>query len=701
MELAVNHCCSSDPTPSVFPVFESEWSRRKFFGGLAAVSGTVLWASVTDKAGMATAQPQGNVPSAPGLQVGRAMADITGEPWGAGFNGYAVLDQTAVGIQRRQYARVFIFADEKNPKQRVIHVTADIGLMFQSIHLEVLRRLRKRYGSLYGEHNVLITATHTHVAPGGTSQHLMVDLTTAGFRPVTFEATVKGIVDAIVRAHEDLSPADVTISESTVEDAGRNRSRPAWNENPEEDKRVNPSGVDTRSVTVHVAKNGRPVGLINWYSIHPTSFSSEYRHIASDNKGYAAWATEEAVGVDHRYPEKADFVAAFSNATPGDITPNHGLVPKSGPGKDERESAKILGDRMMEGVAKGGFGSSMGSGGVDVRFRWVDCTTLKVDGKWTPDGKPGKLGPAILGAAFAASSQEDGGGEPALGLNEGERGGTPWVKALNKVTIPPNVADIHGNKELLLPLGYLPGMIQQTHPFYIHRIGGLVLVALGFEPTITSGLRLRRTVADALGVDMAAVLVQGYTNSYGHYLTTPEEYQTQNYEGGATIFGKNQLPAFQQVFHDMAMAMKEGKPVESGQPAGDLTGLIPKSATGNPWLDTPPAGKKFGAVLSKPASVKAGATVSIEFVGANPNNNLRHGEGYLTIEDSSGKVIANDSSETTLLTFANQFSTTTTTVEWNTTGVAPGEYTVRYRGDARAFLGRLTPFEGSAKVKIS
>ena len=121
------------------------------------------------------------------------MADITGEPWGAGFNGYAVLDQTAVGIQRRQYARAFIFADDAQPNNRVVHVTADIGLMFQSIHLEVLRRLRQRFGSLYGEHNVLIAATHTHVAPGGTSQHLMVDLTTSGFRPKTFEATVKGL----------------------------------------------------------------------------------------------------------------------------------------------------------------------------------------------------------------------------------------------------------------------------------------------------------------------------------------------------------------------------------------------------------------------------------------------------------------------------------------------------------------------------
>lgn len=121
---------------------------------------------------------------------------------------------------------------------------------------------------------------------------------------------------------------------------------------------------------------------------------------------------------------------------------------------------------------------------------------------------------------------------------------------------------------MLLPVGYIPGLIQQTHTFSINRIGGLTLVALGFEPTVTSGLRLRRTVAEALGVPANTVVVQGYTNGYGHYITTPEEYEGQDYEGGATVFGRNQLPAFQQVFHDMAVAMKEGRSVEVGKPAG-------------------------------------------------------------------------------------------------------------------------------------
>ena len=56
---------------------------------------------------------------------------MTGEPLGAGMNGYAVMDQTTSGLRLRQMARAFIFGDDND--NRVVHVTADMGLMFQSI----------------------------------------------------------------------------------------------------------------------------------------------------------------------------------------------------------------------------------------------------------------------------------------------------------------------------------------------------------------------------------------------------------------------------------------------------------------------------------------------------------------------------------------------------------------------------------------
>lgn len=683
-------CATAQALPEKGGVFGSAVTRRKFFGGMAAVSGTVLWASAMN--GTAAAQDGS-------INVGRGMADMTGEPWGAGMNGYAVLEQTSVGLQRRQYARAFIFVDPATDK-RVVEVVADIGLMFQSIFLEVLRRLKKKYGFLYSDHNVLLHATHTHVAPGGTSGHLMVDLTTAGFRPVTFEANVSGIVAAIERAHDDIQPSRLTLAKGSLTNASANRSRQSWERNPESDRANFPNAIDPHNVTLHIERGGKPVGFINWFSVHATSMSAEYRHVATDNKGYAAWATEEALGVDHRHPEDADFVAAFAQSSPGDMTPNLGLTPGSGPGTDDASHARIIGERHMQAVADAGDGAPVAGGGVDGIFRWVDCTNIAVDAKWTADGKPGHTGPAILGAAFAASSQEDGGGEPLLGLNEGARGGNPWVRELGRVIVPPAIHKLHEPKEVLLPLGYVEGMIQQVHPFYVHRIGGLVLISHGFEATITSGLRMRRAVAEAMGVPLDTVISQGYVNGYGHYVTTPEEYSAQNYEGGATIFGRNELPAFQQTFHELATALKEGKSIDPGKPAGDLTGLIPTSPSTNGWADIPPMGKKFGDILSAPKDVAVGETASITLVGANPNNNLRLGEGYLTVEKEDGTVVANDSSESTLITFANEWGTTKVTIDWNTATMDPGSYTVRYKGDSRALFGGLSAFEGVTKVNV-
>ncbi len=118
---------------------------------MAAVSGTVLWSSASGK--MASAQEQddepGDVQKDAKISAGCGLADMTGEPWGAGMNGYAVIEQTSVGIHRRQYARAFVFAEDANPDKRTVLVVADMGLMFQSIFMEVLRRLKKKFGDMY------------------------------------------------------------------------------------------------------------------------------------------------------------------------------------------------------------------------------------------------------------------------------------------------------------------------------------------------------------------------------------------------------------------------------------------------------------------------------------------------------------------------------------------------------------------------
>ncbi|MDO5731291.1 neutral/alkaline non-lysosomal ceramidase N-terminal domain-containing protein [Corynebacterium sphenisci] len=665
-------------------------TRRAFLGGSAAAAGALLLSRMTAGAAADAARARP-------MRVGRGLADMTGEPLGAGMNGYAVPEQASSGLHQRQFARAFVFADAAD--RRLVHVTADMGLMFQSIQQEVLRRLAARYGALYHEGNVLIGASHTHVAPGGTSGHLLVDITTMGFRPVTFEATVAGIVSAIERAHADLAPGAIALTVGTVGDAGVNRSRAAFERNPAAERALFPGGVNPDSTTLHVLRGGRSAGFINWFGIHPTTFGPEHTLISGDSKGYAAWLTEHAAGVDHRAPAEAPFVAAFAMSTPGDVSPNQGLVPGSGPGVDEYDSARILGRRQADGVR--GRAIPLAGGGIEGRHRWVDMSDVAVAPRFTDHGRPGRTGPAILGAAFAASSQEDGGGDPALGFNEGSRGGTPWVRRVNAVAVPPAAKEIHGAKELLLPVGYLPGMVQQTHLFHLHRLAGLLIASLPFEPTTVAGHRIRRTVAAAAGVDPALVIVQGYVSGYGHYVATPEEYDQQDYEGGATVFGRDTLPAVLQIFDGLAADLAAGRPGDPGRPEGDLTALIPPSPAGGPPVDLPPAGRDFGDVLAAPgAPVRRGEPVTVEFAAANPNADLRHEAGYHVVEDPSGAVVADDSHEDTRLLFRREGARTVAVVRWDTAHAAPGVHRIRYRASARDAAGRLRPFTGAAEVEL-
>ncbi|RZH99892.1 alkaline ceramidase, partial [Staphylococcus aureus] len=123
------------------------------------------------------------------------------------------------------------------------------------------------------------------------------------------------------------------------------------------------------------------------------------------------------------------------------------------------------------------------------------------------------------------------------------------------------------------------------------RIGRLYLIGIPGEPTIVAGLRLRRMVASIVGADLADVLCVGYTNAYIHYVTTPEEYLEQRYEGGSTLFGRWELCALMQTVAELAEAMRDGRPVTLGR--------RPRPTRELSWVRGAPADAGwFGAVIA-------------------------------------------------------------------------------------------------------
>ncbi|MFC9803007.1 neutral/alkaline ceramidase [Streptomyces bacillaris] len=636
--------------------------------------------------------------------VGRGIADVTGEAAETGMMGYSSFDQKTSGIHQRQRSRAYVVVDRASGK-RVVYVNADLAMIFQSVRQGVLARLQERYGSLYGEENVLLSATHTHSGPGGYSHHVAYNLSVLGFQNGTYQAIVDGIAESVAKAHDDLKPGSISLGTGTLTNASVNRSREAFDRNPAADRAAFPGGIDPAMTVLRFRQGSTDAGAISWFATHNTSITNENTLISPDNKGYASYAWEH----DHegvRYLDNTPgFVAAFPNTNAGDMSPNLNLKPGSGPTEDEFENARIIGERQLDKAREVYRDAQPVSGGVDARLTYVDMENVTVSGQYTSDGKEARTCPAVVGASTLAGSVEDG---PAIpGFEEGMRTPVAGIIDALRIDTPSWLATCQYPKASLIPTGLLSNVHPVTPkilPLQIMRIGELYLVAGPGEFTITAGLRVRRTVAQELGVPLERVLLQGYANAYSQYVTTPEEYDTQNYEGGSTLYGRHTLPAYQQEYARVAAALRQGTPVERGTLPPDESARQFTFQTGVVY-DNPPLGKSFGSVLTGPASSYArGSTATVEFATGHPKNNLRRGGTFLEVQrlEADGRwarVLDDGDWETTYRwTRLNGLTgTSKATVTWRIgADTAPGTYRIAHHGDAKNLLGKITPFTGTS-----
>ncbi|WP_194926822.1 neutral/alkaline non-lysosomal ceramidase N-terminal domain-containing protein, partial [Catenulispora pinisilvae] len=505
-----------------------------------------------------------------GYLAGRGIADITGEIAECGLLGYGLPEQQAAGLHTRLRARAFALADGD---RRLLLVVCDLPLVFSSVTQAVLRRLPSTYTAA----NVVITATHTHCGPGGYSHHAVYNSNTGGFRPQTFRAIVDGIVEAARRAIADLRPAALRLNRGELHGASVNRARRAFERNPGADKAAFPDAVDPATTLLAIERDGAPVGLISWFAVHNTSMTNRSRLVSADNKGYAAYHWEREVsGIDYLDGDaEPPLVTAFAQTNAGDLSPNLNLRPGSGPTEDEFENTRIIGTRQYEAAAKllaANEDAEILEGGLDHRIVHVDMAAVRVGPRFTGDGLSHRTSHAVPGAtAFAGALPDGPTGWRFVGAEQ-----NPVLDALSRhgiYRLSHRLQDSQAPKTLAAPISLLNRFVpfgQEVLPLQLLRIGSLYLLCLPFEVTIVAGLRLRRTVAESVGTDPDHVLIQGYANAYGHYVTTPEEYDAQMYEGASTLFGRWQLPALQQHAALLATAMRDGRPVIPGRPAPDL-----------------------------------------------------------------------------------------------------------------------------------
>jgi len=536
--------------------------------------------------------------------IGCAKIEMTTFIYGKGMMGYAVPWHVVKDVKTPIFARAFVITSTDTNKKVAI-VNSEICFYTIALKHAVVQGLQEQYPHLgYADDNVLLSAQHTHSAAGGYSHYPLYNLAIEGFQPRIFKHYVACTIAAIVAADKKQVPATIqyTSGDFPENDAvAFNRSLKAYNANVEITspiaKKNHHLAVDRCMKLVRfTGTDGRILGSINWFGVHTTSVGNKHTNICSDNKGYAAQYLEEKIGTSFN---NSDFVGAFAQDTAGDISPNHQYAPEV-PFEKEYESAQKNGHlqyKQAHALLKQAARETPLKGTVDHALMFVDWSKVKVHTQFVPNYNqadwfypPQTVSNAtgvglLLGAndrpampkfsnivvGFAAKrlaavlkfyelrvlskflSEErqhnikrkycmhaskpifmEPTAHRVIGANFFHRAVLP--------SVDPTVAVLKRVSRLQRHVPWMPSIM----PLQIITIGELAIIGIAAEISTMAGKRLRETAMRVLKhKGIKYIVLSTYTNGYHGYITTPEEYEVQLYEGAHTIFGKWTLAAYQ------------------------------------------------------------------------------------------------------------------------------------------------------------
>jgi neutral ceramidase len=550
------------------------------------------------------------------LQIGVAKADITAFKEGVGMLGYGIYYNIMESIETNLYSRAFVF---KNEDRKVAFVNCEICFITPSVKRGVVKKLSRKYPELnYSDANVLLTAQHTHSGPGGYSYHGIYNMTSPGFVIEIYNKIVDGIVESIVEAEKNLTDCKIFIGKSEFAPeipVGFQRSIKAYLQNPEARKISKDElhlGIDREMTLLKITSpEGKDIASVNWFGTHTTSLPNTNTKVCSDNKGYASQFFEETMK-----EKNPDFQAIFAQGTCGDVTPRFKYNKKlsaqrgkwEGMHEDDVESAKFNGqlqfDKAFE-IYNSPLLKPIDNESVDFGLRYVDFSNIQVNPKYTGGKENIRTSPSCMGAAFLGGTYYCGPGmlEPLLTLTKGITYIVKWYEHLKAQFMPPEwgvamrqkyaaqgakhivietgekrIMGTHDISNLIIPKWaddsirnlkefHARGALDtkpwtpQIMPLQIVKIGTIALAAFPFEITTIAGQRLKKTLEDLLvgKDDYTEVILCPYSNAYNGYITTPEEYRVQVYEGGHTVFGEWSLAALQTEFEKLALEMLKPK----------------------------------------------------------------------------------------------------------------------------------------------
>ncbi len=502
------------------------------------------------------------------------------------------------------HARAFTFVDDDNNSFYLVN--CELCFITPNLKKIIVEKLQAQFPSGdYHDKNIMITAQHTHSGPAGYSEHPLYNFPVPQFRPLILQQIADTIVKAIIASKENVQQTSVYYKQGDIEpelDIAYNRSLKAYNNNEGIEKRTDYEthlAIERKMDLIRIDDaQGNPIGQINFFGVHTTSLGFKENKLSGDNKGYAATYFEEDMG--------NNFIAAFAQQLTADVSPNfHGKGKnwKKGPYKSDIENCKFNGQLQYKKAKEIWQNASDNAieGRIDTEIRYSDFANILCNPKFAKNQENAWTSSACHGTSFFAGTPVDGPGMPEIvhkfaravsrGIRKHElkkaRKGADveyknWIERKYATQDPKTIlfetgkGIVWGTKDIknfFIPsfvdgglkqmkkehrLGALRELPWTPHflPLQIATVGSIAFVGFPGEITTIAGQQLRQMVQEKLAhKGIKHVIIASYANCYMGYCVTNDEYQTQCYEGGHTVFGQWTHAAFMTKFEELAEEM--------------------------------------------------------------------------------------------------------------------------------------------------
>jgi neutral ceramidase len=470
------------------------------------------------------------LPHVPVLLAGAAEVDITPPP-GMPKAGHSSNAQTGTGFRTRLHAHVLhLRAGTTSLALVQCDLLAGSAIVAQLVAQAVAEDTDVRLPGLF------MGATHTHAGPGqfhGNELMNRFSSNHSGFDAAWTSFLVSRLAGAVRAAVATRRPARLAFGATEVWGLTRNRSLDAYLRNENVDDKsstpqrkyaaINP-WLHLLRVDAEATEGGlEPLAAMVVFSVHGTGISQRdhaynadvWSYLKGELRGHIAATTGHSA------------VVGAVEGTHGDVAPavrpgQLGYPETERVGRGIGAAAAGLYDRL-EGDLRADLPLAAG-------LREIDLAEHPTLGGIT-------LPAPAFGAATMAGAHEN--NTPVIHRIPPFRPGMPKPGGRG----PHGAKWIPGGRRLhdrLVPPGSFPSVL----PVQVLRIGPTVLIGLPFEVTVESGRRVEAAVHDAIGpgTGVDRVAVSSLANEQFCYLTTPEEYSLQRYEGGNTLYGAHSQP---------------------------------------------------------------------------------------------------------------------------------------------------------------